>query len=285
MVFKSGLRSTATFSGVCGCKTEALRLFESSRNKNIVRIEKFAEAHKAEAIDWEPFYDIVSYDEEATGKPPVYAIMFSGGFDSLSLALRHLEKKERVCLMSVGFNENERCSAWLTVQILKSIYGEEYIKLIKLFDTITVRNGESTSGLTQQPFCAFYASHMPDSVADTAKAVECAYVMNDDAISYLNELKAIYSNAMKCHKNKSFPPMKFPLSKTAHFENIEYVQQIEAKHDVIFPALSSEFVKARMYKTKCKRVYIIEAGSNQEKPNKECDVYAYVFIEHSFKRL
>ena len=281
--YHSGLKTTATFIGNKQRKTDALRLFEDSRESNIEKIERFVKGHELSSKTWKPSYDRpystfgTSYDSDA------YAIMFSGGFDSLSLALRHLEKKERVYLLSVGFNEDERRSAWLTAQILKSVYGEDNIKFIKLFDTILI-DGEGTSGLAQQPICAFYASHMPDAVFESIKAVECAYVMNDDAISYLSELKAIYSNAMKCHSvsrsRKDFPPMRFPLSKVTHHENIAYVRQVEEKYDVIFPTLSAEYVQSRMYEAKNDFVYIIEAGSNQDKPNKECDVHAYIFIEH-----
>ena len=281
--YHSGLKTTATFVGNRKRKTDALRLFENFRESNIEKIEKFVKGHELSSKTWMPDYDRpynmsgVSYESDA------YAIMFSGGFDSLSLALRHLEKKERVYLLSVGFNEDERCSAWLTAQILKSVYGEDNVKFIKLFNEILI-DGEGTSGLAQQPICAFYASHMPEVVFEDIKAVECAYVMNDDAISYLSELKAIYSNAMKCHSvsrsRKEFPPMRFPLSKVQHYENIDYVRRIEEKYDVIFPTLSAEHVLSRMYETKNDFVYIIEAGENQDKPNKECDVHAYIFIEH-----
>jgi len=280
-LYHSGLKTTATFIGNRKRKTEALRLFECSREDNIEKIEKFVKGHELSSKTWRLDYDRPSaydaYDSDA------YAIMFSGGFDSLSLALRHLEKKERVYLLSIGFHEDERCSAWLTAQILKSVYGEDNVKFIKLFDEILI-DGEGTFGLTQQPICAFYASHMPEVVFEDIKAVECAYVMNDDAISYLSELKAIYSNAMKCHSvscsRKDFPPMRFPLSKVQHHENIDYVRRIEEKYDVIFPTLSAEHIRSRMYEAKNDFVYIIEAGENQDKPNKECDVHAYIFIEH-----
>ena len=162
-----------------------------------------------------------------------YAIMFSGGFDSLSLALRHLEKGERVVLLSVGFSE-ERTSSSLTVKLLKSIYKNAVIGPIKLFADIFI-DLEGVNGLMQQPFTAFYAAHMPDGVRRTVKAVECAYVMNDDAVSFQNELKAIYNNSMKCHLlDKERPPLKFPLIKISHQENLEYVAEIEKNIKLFF---------------------------------------------------
>lgn len=211
-----------------------------------------------------------------------YAIMFSGGFDSLSLALRHLEKGERVYLLSIGFSE-ERVSSSLTIQFLKSVYGKEVvIGPIKLFSDIYV-DGESMTGLTQQPFTAFYASYMPDYVCHSIKAVECAYIMNDDAISYQNEIKAIYNNAMKCHFTEhEYPPMKFPLTKVTHEENLEYVAKIEKKYQIIFPAFSSEGLVCKKYIDGNDNIlYTIRGGINSNKPNKMCNVSGYLILEKS----
>ena len=73
--------------------------------------------------------------------------MFSGGFDSLSLALRHLEKGERVVLLSVGFSE-ERTTSSLTVKLLKSIYNNAVVGPIKLFADIFI-DLEGVNGLMQ----------------------------------------------------------------------------------------------------------------------------------------
>lgn len=230
--------------------------------------------------EWKPDFDYSHsyYAAHSSWDKDSYAIMFSGGFDSLSLALRHLEKGERVFLLSIGFSD-EQISSSLEVKLLKSIYGEAVIGPIKLFDQIYV-DGESTSGLTQQPFTAFYATHMPDAVRNSIKALECAYIMNDDAISFQNELKAIYNNAMKCHTpGRPYPPIKFPLTKVSHEENIEYVSMIEKKHNVIFPALSSIIVDCSKYVGKENDLYTIIGSENEEKSNKKCNIHGYLIIE------
>lgn len=226
-----------------------------------------------------PLHDLSPWPKDS------YAIMFSGGFDSLSLALRHLEKGERVYLLSIGFSE-ERVSSSLTIQFLKSVYGEEVvIGPIKLFSDIYV-DGESMTGLTQQPFTAFYASYMPDYVRRSIKAVECAYIMNDDAISYQNEIKAIYNNAMKCHfTEREYPPMKFPLTKVTHKENLDYVASIEKKYQIIFPAFSSEGLVCKKYIDRNHNIlYTIRGGINSNKPNKMCNVSGYLILEKSSRK-
>ena len=121
---------------------------------------------------------------------------------------------------------------------------------------------------------------MPDTVREHSKALECAYIMNDDAISYQNELKAIYNNAMKCHvTGHHYPPIKFPLTKVSHFENIEYVSKIEKKYNIIFPALSAEFITCNKYLGN-KNLYVVKSeDGGSKKPNKECDVYGYLILE------
>ena len=150
---------------------DIIRLYDGEEDKpfdkvyNAIKIEK-----KLVHEEWKPEFQqslsLYPWPKDS------YAIMCSGGFDSLSLALRHLEKGERVVLLSVGFSE-ERTSSSLTVKLLKSIYKNAVIGPIKLFADIFI-DLEGGNGLLQQPFTAFYAAHMPDGVRRTVKAVECA---------------------------------------------------------------------------------------------------------------
>ena len=259
---------------------DIIRLYDGEENKPFAKVYNASEIEKKLIPrEWKPNFE---YGNTCTWNKNAYAIMFSGGFDSLSLALRHLEKGERVYLLSIGFSE-ERISSSLTIQFLKSVYGKEaVIGPIKLFSNIYV-DGECINGLTQQPFTAFYAAHMPDYVRCSIKAVECAYIMNDDAISYQNEIKAIYNNAMKCHFTEhEYPPMKFPLIKVTHEENLDYVASIEKKYQIIFPAFSSEGLVCKKYiDGNDNTLYAIHGGTNSDKPNKKCDVSGYLILEKS----
>ena len=259
---------------------DIIRLYDGEENKPFAKVYNASEIEKKLIPrEWKPNFE---YGNTCTWNKNAYAIMFSGGFDSLSLALRHLEKGERVYLLSIGFSE-ERISSSLTIQFLKSVYGKEaVIGPIKLFSNIYV-DGECINGLTQQPFTAFYAAHMPDYVRCSIKAIECAYIMNDDAISYQNEIKAIYNNAMKCHFTEhEYPPMKFPLIKVTHEENLDYVASIEKKYQIIFPAFSSEGLVCKKYiDGNDNTLYAIHGGTNSDKPNKKCDVSGYLILEKS----
>lgn len=277
------LKDSAIFIGNNKRKIEALRVFERGRQNFDSKVLSLQDTYKLSSSEpWKVEFDKLDSFEERYFDCKSYAVMFSGGFDSLALAIKHLENKERVYLLSVGFNCYERCSAWLSAQILKLIYGKNNVKFIRLFGDI-VLDGEGTPGLTQQPFCAFYATYMPDAVRRNIKAVECAYVQNDTAISYLQEISQIYNYSMKCHMaTKSFPPMRFPMAKTEHWENINYVGQIENKYNVMFPALSAYFIETKMlHSDNGDTAYIVKAKSNSEEHNKTCDVCGYVFLEHN----
>ena len=262
---------------------DIIRLYDGEEDKPFAKVYNASEIEKKLIPrEWKPNFE---YGNTCTWNKNAYAIMFSGGFDSLSLALRHLEKGERVYLLSIGFSE-ERISSSLTIQFLKSVYGKEaVIGPIKLFSNIYV-DGECINGLTQQPFTAFYAAHMPDYVRCSIKAIECAYIMNDDAISYQNEIKAIYNNAMKCHFTEhEYPPMKFPLIKVTHEENLDYVASIEKKYQIIFPAFSSEGLSCDKYIDGNDNIlYTIRGGINSNKPNKMCNVSGYLILEKSSRK-
>lgn len=263
---------------------DIIRLYDGEEDKPFAKVYNASEIEKKLIPrEWKPEFQESLYNLSSWPKDS-YAIMFSGGFDSLSLALRHLEKGERVFLLSIGFSE-ERTTSSLTVKLLKSIYNDAVIGPIKLFAPIFI-DLEGGNGLVQQPFTAFYAAHMPDRVRQVVKAVECAYVLNDDAISFQNELKAIYNNSVKCHiLDKENPPLKFPLTKVSHYENLEYVASIEKKYQIIFPALSSEGLICNKYTDKNDNtLYTIKGGTNSDKPNKKCDVSGYLILEKSARK-
>ena len=262
---------------------DIIRLYNGEENKPFAKVYNASKIeNKLFFREWKPEFQqslsLYPWPKDS------YAIMFSGGFDSLSLALRHLEKGERVFLLSVGFSD-ERTTSSLTVRLLKSIYKNAVMGPFKLFAPIFV-DLEGVNGLMQQPFTAFYAAHMPDGVRRTVKAVECAYVMNDDAVSFQNELKAIYNNSMKCHLlDKERPPLKFPLIKISHQENLEYVAEIEKKYQIIFPAFSSEGLSCDKFVDGNDNIlYTIRGGINSNKPNKMCNVSGYLILEKSSRK-
>lgn len=257
------------------------KLWEVLRFKDKYPYKKdsdFIKKHKLEKLDLPRLYSDIAISSDSFD----VAIMFSGGIDSLSLALRHLEKGESVALLSLAFNKDELVAASLTVDILKSLF-ENKVKIFYLFSECEwyFTGVESTLGLVQQPFAAFIATFMPDIVRKTAKTLEIAYCMNDDAVSFLTELKNIYNNAFKCKElldNNNFPKIAFPLTKTKHYENLWYIDGFETKHRIIFPTFSSETCGTSLYRKNNSSVYIICTDNYKPttKENKECPFKGYI---------
>ena len=205
-----------------------VRFYEDIPSYNVT---KYIESHKLQLqLNDDKKYNIQSVlsDCSVIGFTCDVAIMFSGGLDSLSLALKHLEQGEKVALLSLSFDKKERYLASLTTLILKQLYGQNSVEFYTILGDIVLTGQESTAGLCQQPLAAMLATFMPSNIRDSAKSLEIAYCMNDDALSFLPELKVLYDTTGS-FKFKPFPPISFPLVKCKHVENIEYVKNIEEK--------------------------------------------------------
>lgn len=68
--------------------------------------------------------------------------------------------------------------------------------------------------------------------------------MNDDALSFEEELKAIYENHIKSriYRPSKFPELTFPLRKKKHIDNVQFVNEVQENKGVIFPVSSIESI-------------------------------------------
>ena len=273
-------KSKAKFESENKTTFRVARLFEFKRKSNNLKINKLVKNLKETSLQ-KVDSDFISgsfYDSDSK----YYAVLFSGGIDSLSLAIRHLEKGDKVVLISINFNANEQTIAYLCSRVLKKIYGSGSVRFLKIFSDVFFLGHEFNGGLNQQPICAHYAAYLPIYLMEKAEAVEIAYVMNDNAISFLEELKTIYDTTVKCKyfcENIHTAPLQFPLKQTFHAENIELINIIEKKYNVIFPTVSQENPQVKTYKTKNSTVYLITGNAPDTAPNKNYNVQGYVFVE------
>lgn len=210
--------------------------------------DKFADlAHnistklKGEGAECPPLGAYSHYGTGELSNNKTYAIMFSGGYDSTSLAIRHLQKGDNVILCGVLFEENAVFYAELTAKILRHIYGDDRVAGLFLVSGQLANNNNDISGLQQQPFTALFAAMLEESVKSKVEAVECAYIMNDDALSYLEELKNLYNARAVFYEQEKFPPLTFPLTKKKHWENVTTVKDFEEEHHVILPVYGAGF--------------------------------------------
>ena len=169
-------------------------------------------------------------------REPHYNVLFSGGWDSTALILSHLEKGEKVIPFYIQFSEPTKIMAELSVKILQKIYGTDLIAdLQPLFGDIFC-NGTEECTLAQQSFSAFFASKIKRTYTENAIATEIAYCMNDDAISYLDDLRNLYISGVNCcYPTTKAIPLEFPLKKQKHLDNVETVINCMNKRGFFLP--------------------------------------------------
>lgn len=126
-----------------------------------------------------------------------YNVFFSGGYDSLSLAIRHLEKGDLVDLYYLNFDPDMTVFAEISCAILRSIYGKNVIGLKYVLNEDPLgANGDVEFKFAQQRLTTFFASMIKDDVLEKTIATEIAYCRNDDAISFLSELRNLYNASL-----------------------------------------------------------------------------------------
>lgn len=233
--------------------------------------------------------ELVTYLQKYNNKdslPAKHLIMFSGGYDSLSLALRYLEKGESVMLFSLTFDPDMTPFVSLQGIILNYLYpslvkGIHFLGNDQFADSCI----EHVNGMVQQPFTAFFAGRIKNEILEKAETFDCAYCMNDDALSFEKELKKIYENHIKSRifSPSKFPKLTFPLRKTKHINNVEYVNDIQEQKNVIFPVSSLESIdlKINFHVVKSSLYMLMRKTSDKtlQKDNKEggFDFGGYIF--------
>ncbi len=205
-------------------------------------------------------------------KSPYHIVFFSGGFDSTSLILRHLEKGEPVMPFFINFSEEQLPICKLIIAILQKIYGKELIGDLREMFTPLYGKGTEDNGLIQQSFVAFFASKVSRDLTENASDIEVAYCMNDDAISYLSDLENLYKAGVTCTYPEREPiPFKFPQIKKAHLDNSIYVSNWMNSH-VVLPVTEADGMETdRLWmKTKDSIWILMSDEKNLYKENKCC---------------
>lgn len=224
----------------------------------------------------------LSFDFE-TRNNKSYAIMYSGGYDSTALAIRHLEKGENVYLFGIQFDYGPTLLAAITTMVLKAIYGKDRVAGLSLMADPLYRMECDYEGLQQQPFSAFYAAMVPSNVKDVVEAVECGFIMNDDAMSYVDELRALYDARMAFYRRDKSPKLDFPSRYYKHWENVDLLREIESDKRVILPVIGTEGPEIFVSKENNNLWIFCDAYAQSDHENKQGgDGFGYVIRIKNF---
>ena len=132
--------------------------------------------------------------------------------------------------------------------------------------------GTEDNGLIQQSFVAFFASKVSRDLTENAIDIEVAYCMNDDAISYLNDLENLYKAGIACTYPEREPiPLRSPQIKKSHLDNSIYVSNWMDSH-VVLPVTEADGMETdRLWmKTKDAIWILMSDEKNPYKENKCC---------------
>lgn len=156
---------------------------------------------------------------------PAVGLLYTGGKDSTCRLIELLEQGETVFPIMNLFNSNnlndklqrDLC-AYQLYHIWKSIGKGELIAPIFL-TSISYHFGEGGStGFTQQQHNAYSLSLLNCDILKNLKRIEMCLVMEDQGVSFVDDIKRVYKSCMKFNAidfelHNKIPPLTFPYIK------------------------------------------------------------------------
>lgn len=156
-------------------------------------------------------------------------VLFSGGLDSTYLVWKNLEEGNVVVPIYIDIKNNrdkvklEKNRAELLVNKFRDKYTSDKIDHVRYPLTIEV-SGNNVADLAQVPVWIMGLTYSQGYDLDE---IQIAYVMNDDAISYLSEIKKLYKSyeLITKYNKPRLTPLKFPLAQTNKYQMLAELPQ------------------------------------------------------------
>lgn len=153
-----------------------------------------------------------NYSDEPKKK---VAVLFSSGLDSTYLIWKNLEEGNEVFPIYVEIKNNvnktkiEKQNVKMLFEIFREKYGYRKINEPYFITEVSIMTSNDDLLFTQLPIWIFSLAYLPINKIDE---IQIGYVMNDDAISYIDDIKKFYKAHAWLHKSKQ-PKLVFPLIK------------------------------------------------------------------------
>jgi len=163
--------------------------------------------------------------EKRNKKSKVIAVLFSSGLDSTYLVHKNLKEGNTVHPIYVEIKNNEnKCKVEKqNINMLYKIFSEKFpdkIKPPRIVTEISVNSNQRDLIFVQIPIWIFGMMYTP--YLSEYDEIHIGYVSNDDAVSYLEQIRDLYNS----HKwlvggKKRLPKLLFPLSQVQKYTMME----------------------------------------------------------------
>ena len=195
-------------------------------------------------------------------------VLFSGGLDSTYLIRKNLLKGNvvRPVYFNIQNNENkslvEQQQIKLLINEFRNEFGYDYICDLSIVGDFMINTRFFNIVVFQQPL--IWSSMIHFALISDDDEVQIGYTMNDDALSFIDEIKRHYYSASFCLSKKKAIPIKFPITKISKYEMLEELPQ-----------------NYKRYITSCENPNLLNIAINDKKndiryrlfePCGECDV-------------
>lgn len=164
-------------------------------------------------------------------------VLWSGGLDSTYLVYSNLLSGNHVTALYIEISNNKEKTIRekKAIETISSILKEKISTQISLMYPITISVECNTDNIVLGQ-AYIWASIAPiyTSNIDDIDEIQIAYVMNDDAISFMPEIKKIYNSYNGIVRNK-LPKLVFPLKK---MKKSEFVYELP--HEILTQVTSCE---------------------------------------------
>lgn len=160
-------------------------------------------------------------------------VLYTSGLDSTYLVYKNLKEGNLVSPFYVEFKNNsdktkaEKYNTSKQHELLKDEFGDFLCPLRDIL-ALHIHEYNYTTALVQAPVWIYAAQFIQSYDLDE---IQIAYVMNDDAISYLDDLQTLYKayHALS-HGEKEQIPLAFPLVKTSKKQILDGLPVKYRKH-------------------------------------------------------
>lgn len=209
----------------------------------------------------------------------VVGVVYSGGWDSTLLMLRNIEAQRFIQPILFGYVDDDVIRE-IGLKILSAKYGRFILPPISV-SPLTIGGNVENNCCGQQAYIHFMLGFLPVDLLPMLSEIQVGYVMNDDAISFLDELRSLTKTHFEIQQKLNVP-VTYPLTKISRDEVHEEVKQ---KLGDFCTCISCERPDTKFYKKGDDLVMLMEAcgdcvSCRKDKMYNDFARFMYVKIPH-----